>query len=107
MKYEKAWNNGDVQGCVDLLHDDAKMKYSGQELIASKAEYEKLLPDLMAQYTDWEFSEPDSINISGRSATFTVMLKFTNKNFGRRTTLLHWVEYFKEDNQWMMIAWKY
>jgi hypothetical protein len=107
MKYEEAWNNGDVQGCADLLHDDAKMRYGAEKLIASKAEYKNLLPRLMTDYPDFEFSEPSSINISGRSATFTAILKYTDKNIGKRNNLLHWVEFYKEDNQWLMIAWTY
>ena len=107
MKYEKAWNNGDVQGCVDILHDNAKMSYGASEMQARKSEYEKLLPYLMAEYPDFEFSKPNSINISGRSATVKLMLKFANKDLARSGSVLHTVDFFKADNQWMMIAWKY
>lgn len=105
IKYGKARSSGDVQGCLALWHDEAKIMYGGSRRLATKAEYQSILQDQMTQFPRLAFTELRVIDVSGKVAKVETGL--TVATSGDSWNSICTVNLVKENNQWLMMSWKW
>ena len=97
---QETWNNGDIQGWLALWHENAKIMWGRDRKIATKVEYEKILPDRMAANPEYKFGKP-KVNVSGKEATVKTSMIVR----GRSSAIT--LKAIKENSQWLLISWKY
>ena len=99
-KFEKARSSYDKEGCMAVLHDDAKLVYGPNSLPATKAEYIKVLPSL---HPGWRFSKPSSIDVSSNTAE--VKTDYRVYAYGKYWYERMTINLVKENNQWLIMSW--
>lgn len=104
-KYLVNWNSGNVQGFLDLWHENAKIMYGGyhyQKRIATKEEFKTIMPKLWEERGRSKLGTP-KIDISGKEATVNIMDEGVDYYYGSIRTL----NLIKENNRWLFISFKY
>ena len=97
---QETWNNGDIKGWLALWHEDAKIMYGRERNIATKKEYEKIIPERMAANPTYKFGKP-KISISGNEAIAKTSMQMRGRSSQVTLNLI------KQNNQWLLISWKY
>jgi hypothetical protein len=103
-KYLVNWN-GNVQGFLDLWHENAKIMYGGyhyQKRIATKEEFKTIMPKVWEERGRSKLGTP-KIDISGKEATVNIMDEGVDYNYGSLRTL----NLIKENNRWLFMSFKY
>ena len=92
-KFEETWNSLDVQGRLDLWHDDAKIMGDIPRRIVPKEELKKDLGSGMVEAGTIDFGTP-KIDVSGKGANVKILVHEDDGN------KIHWVTFSlaKENN---------
>ena len=104
-KYEVNWNSGNVQGFLDLWHENAKIMHGGynyQKQIATKEEFKTIMPRNQAEDGRLKLGTP-KINISGKEATVNIM----DEGVDFYWSYLDTFNLIKENNRWLFMSLKY
>ena len=105
-KYEVNWNSDNVQGFLDLWHENAKIMHGGlnyQKRIATKEEYKTIMPGLVENEGIYKLGTP-KIDISGKEATVNIMREGKGM-WG--SVWLYTFKLVKENNRWLFMSSKY
>jgi len=100
VTYENEWNKHNEAGVLALFHDRAKVMYGGERSIASKQEYESILPERMTAHPTIELSAP-KISITGDKAD--VKLTLSTGQFQSSITF----GLVREKSKWLIMSWTY
>jgi len=99
-EWQSTWNQGDVQGNLDLYDEEASIMYGSERKIAKKDEYRDILPKRMEAHPKMKLTEPE-IEVQGDTATAsfgTDAIPFHNE---LRFSLV------KKEGRWLISSWKY
>jgi hypothetical protein len=100
MKWENTFNNHDAPGNLALWNDNARIMYGRERQIASKKEYNSILPERMKSVPSIKVGSPD-IKVSGSTAEVKVTLTAGNNLTATTFDLI------KENGLWSILSWKY
>jgi ketosteroid isomerase-like protein len=101
-RWEKLWNENNQSALLEMYHPDAKIMYGwgNQKGIASKKEYEGILPQRITANPSLGLSV-SKVDVQGEKATVVVDMK--TKGVVTRVTF----EMIKENEKWLITAFKY
>jgi hypothetical protein len=102
-KWKETWESRNIQGFLDLWHDDAKIMLVGR--IATKEEAKPFLPNQMAAFCCGHKFETPEIDVSGKEANVEIWVVLT-KGFHKYNNWLYWFNLVKENNRWLIMSWK-
>ena len=108
-KWKETWESGNLQGILDMLHDDAKIMIGGgpyQIRIVTKEEAKTALPEDMAAACCGLKLETPKIDASGKEANVEIWLELTEGTHMQHNWL-YWFNLVKENNRWSIMSWKY
>lgn len=107
-KWKENWESGNVQGILDMLHDDAKIMLRGGPYpvkIATKEEAKTALPgDIEASGGGLKLETP-TIDVSGKEANVEIWVVLTEGTH-MYYNWLYWFNLVKENNRWSIMGWK-
>ncbi len=104
-KYLVNWNSGNVQGFLDLWHENAKIMHGGyyyEKRIATKEEFKTIMPKLLDERGRSKLGTP-KIDISDKEATVSIMRESVDWD----SSWLHTFKLIKENNRWLFMSSKY
>ena len=104
-KYEVNWNSGNVQGFLDLWHENAKIMHGGyfyEKRIATKEEFKTIMPKLLDERGRSKLGTP-KIDISGKETTVNIM----DDSVDYMRSYLVTFNLIKENNRWLFMSSKY
>jgi len=108
-KWKETWESGNLQGILDMLHDDAKIMYGGgptPKRIATKEEAKKALPgDIAAFCCGLKLGTP-KIDASGKEANVEILIVVT-EGWHMQYKWPYTFNLVKENNRWLIMSWKY
>jgi hypothetical protein len=105
-KYEVNWNSGNVQGFLDLWHENAKIMHGGyyyQKRIATKEEFKTIMPKFLEEEKGRSKLGTPKIDISGKEATVNIMDDSVDYMWSYLVTF----NLIKENNRWLFMSSKY
>ena len=108
-KWEETWKSRNLQGFLDMWHDDAKIMLGGGPYptrIATKEEAKPSLPNQMAAFCCGLRFETPKIDASGKEANVEIWIVIT-EGMHNQYNWLHWLNLVKENNRWSIMGWKY
>jgi hypothetical protein len=100
VKWESTWNSRDVKGHLGLWNNKAEIMYGKDRKIATKKEYETILPERMEAVSTLKLGAPE-IKSSGDKADVTL-----NMSVGSHKTPVTF-HLIKETDKWSMMSWDY
>ena len=104
-KWKETWESRNIQGFLDLWHDDAKiMLYPTR--IATKEEAKPFLPNQMAAFCCGHKFETPEIDVSGKEANVEIWIVIT-EGMHNQYNWFYWLNLVKENNRWSIMSWKY
>jgi len=108
-KWRDTWESGNVQGILNMLHDDAKIMYGGgptPKQIATKEEAKTALPgDMAAACCGLKLVTP-KIDVSGKEAKVEILFVLT-EGYHMQYNWPFTFNLVKENNRWLIMSWKY
>ena len=108
-KWKETWEGRNLQGFLDLWHDDAKIMLGGGPYptrIATKEEAKTALPRDMAASGGGLKLETPKIDVSGKEANVEIWVVLT-EGMHMQYNWLYWLNLVKENNRWSIMSWKY
>jgi len=108
-KWKETWEGRNLQGFLDLWHDDAKIMLGGGPYptrIATKEEAKPSLPNQMAGFCCGLKFETPKIDVSGKEANVEIWVVLTEGTHNQYNWL-YWLNLVKENNRWLIMGWKY
>ena len=104
-KWKETWESRNIQGFLDLWHDDAKIMLYPRR-IATKEEAKRFLPNQMAAFCCGHKFETPEIDISGKEANVEIWVVLT-EGMHFQYNWLYGLNLVKENNRWSIMSWKY
>jgi hypothetical protein len=109
-KWKETWNSGNVQGNLDLWHDDVKImygggRYGGGAISTTYEEAKNALPGEMETFGRIKLGTP-KINSSGKEANVEILVIITEGQHIKYKWLFTF-DLAKENNQWLIMGWKF
>ncbi len=108
-KWKETWESGNLQGILDMLHDDAKIMYGGgptPKRVATKEEAKTALPgDIAAFCCGLKLGTP-KIDASGKEANVEILIVVT-EGWHMQYKWPYTFNVVKENNRWSIMSWKY
>jgi ketosteroid isomerase-like protein len=110
-KWKESMESRNLQGILDMLHDDAKIMLRGGPYpvkIATKEEAKTALPgDIEASGGGLKLETP-KIDASGKEANVEISLVIPEEEgVHGYYNYLYWFNLVKENNRWSIMSWKY
>ena len=107
-KWEETWESGNVQGILDMLHDDAKIMLGGGPYpikVVTKEEAKTALPGDIAASGGGLKLETPTIDVSGKEANVEIWVVLTEGTH-MHYNWLYWFNLVKENSRWSIMGWK-
>ena len=80
---ETAWNNQDAATYITFFHEDLKLKLGSKQnpKYYSKNEYNKILPQRMADFGPYKMVDPKILNLEGDKAKAKVIVRKKHRDY--------------------------
>jgi hypothetical protein len=108
-KWKETWESRNLQGFLDLWHDDAKIMLGGgpsPTRIATKEEAKPALPNQMTAFCCGLSFKTPKIDASGKEANVEIRIVIT-EGMHNQYNWFYWLNLVKENNRWSIMSWKY